>query len=43
MVIIGTDDLHIKNGKKDDIVYISIYPLLLCPKVTTEKVTNPNN
>ena len=37
------EDLIKKNGKKDDIMHISNYPLPPCLIVTTEIVTNHNN
>ena len=35
--------LQKKNGKKDDIMHISNYPLPPCLIVTTERVTNHSN
>ena len=32
-----------ENGKKDDIMHISNYPLPTCLLVTTERVTNHNH
>ena len=42
-VIFIRGDLIKKNGKKDDIMHISNYPLPPCLKVTTERVTTHKN